>query len=97
VVRVTVPMFRGALCRIVGTPEDWFPTDGDPGRFGYRAAQACHHCPAAADCFDYALTNRVMGIWAGTNDDDRDDIRGWLDITPAPLMPPRIHATWRTP
>lgn len=45
--------------------------------------ELCAVCPFAADCRDYALTHDVYGVWGGTTEDDRAEIRTQSDL-PAP-------------
>jgi WhiB family redox-sensing transcriptional regulator len=66
-----------AICRDTD-PELFFPV----GTTGYalvqvdRAKEVCGQCPVKSECLDYALeTNQDSGIWGGTSEEERRDIR----------------------
>ena len=66
-----------AICRDTD-PELFFPV----GTTGYallqiaRAKEVCGQCPVNRDCLDYALeTNQDSGIWGGTSEEERRNIR----------------------
>ena len=66
-----------ARCRDTD-PELFFPV----GTTGYallqiaRAKEVCGQCPVQNDCLDYALeTNQDSGIWGGTSEEERRNIR----------------------
>jgi WhiB family redox-sensing transcriptional regulator len=66
-----------AICRDTD-PELFFPV----GTTGYalvqvdRAKEVCRQCPVKTQCLDYALeTNQDSGIWGGTSEEERRDIR----------------------
>lgn len=41
-----------------------------------EAKQICAFCPIKKECFDYAVSDwRVCGIWGGTTEDQRKQIR----------------------
>lgn len=69
--------------------EWWFPGGGvGSGYSGDRtnteqradartATHICRDlCPVTEDCLDHALRYRELGIWGGTNDDERRALRG---------------------
>lgn len=44
----------------------------------FREAEAksvCRGCPLISECLDWAISNMEIGIWGGTNDDDRRALR----------------------
>jgi WhiB family redox-sensing transcriptional regulator len=48
---------------------DFFP---DHDRWGEQRAKAvCVECPVRAECMDYAITNREVGVWGGTTESER--------------------------
>ena len=66
-----------AICRDTD-PELFFPV----GTTGYallqiaRAKEVCGQCPVNRDCLDYALeTNQDSGIWGGTSEEERRNLR----------------------
>jgi hypothetical protein len=79
---VLTPYFETAKCSTSIDP-DWF--------FNYEKLQGkerksyCNDCPVIAECLNYALNVKVMGIWGGTTLEERDEIRKIKNITPAML------------
>lgn len=51
----------------------------DPG----PALALCAACPFVDECRDWALTHDVYGVWGGTTDADRDEIRALAEL-PSP-------------
>lgn len=75
---------KQAICRDTD-PDLFFPV----GTTGYalvqieRAKQVCGECPVHVDCLDYALeTNQDSGIWGGTSEEERRNLRRRLAIRP---------------
>jgi WhiB family transcriptional regulator, redox-sensing transcriptional regulator len=59
-------------------PEWWFPvgSTGPAYRAQLEAAKArCRPCPVRAACRDYAVRHGQQGIWGGTSEEDRREIR----------------------
>jgi len=54
----------------------FFPTGSDP-RHSSRARGICADCPVKAPCLAYALRNGLVGIWAGTSEEQRRRMPGW--------------------
>jgi len=79
---VLTPYFESAKCSTSLDP-DWF--------FDYETFQGkerksyCNDCPVIAECLNYALNVKVMGIWGGTTLNERDEMRKINNITPALL------------
>lgn len=79
---VLTPYFESAKCSTSLDP-NWF--------FDYEKLQGkdrksyCNDCPVIAQCLNYALNVKVMGIWGGTTLEERDEIRKIKDITPTML------------
>lgn len=73
-------------------PAIWFPPEikqraGQPvPGVPPRAAAICARCPVRRDCLEYALRNRVLGIWGGTTTHDRDRLRNAAGIRPTPVV-----------
>ena len=68
---------RNAICRDTD-PELFFPigTTGQALLQIERAKLVCDECPVKVECLDYALTtNQDTGIWGGTSEDERRQIR----------------------
>ena len=68
---------KDAICRDTD-PDLFFPV----GTTGYalvqidRAKQVCGECPVSDDCLQYAIeTNQDSGIWGGTSEEERRQIR----------------------
>lgn len=58
-------------------PELWFsdfPEEQD------KAIRICMGCPAQAGCLQYALENKVYGIWGATRETTRREMRKKLGI-----------------
>ena len=71
-----LPDFKGQQACLQVDPELFFPSQ--PGQEQYRArevADLCGGCPVAGACLEYALTNSVEGIWAGTTTAQRRRMR----------------------
>jgi WhiB family redox-sensing transcriptional regulator len=71
---------KTAICRDTD-PDLFFPV----GTTGYalvqidKAKQVCGECPACEECLQYALeTNQDSGIWGGTSEEERRQIRRQL-------------------
>ena len=66
-----------ATCRDTD-PELFFPV-GTTGQALLQIAKAksvCCQCPVNGECLDFALeTNQDTGIWGGTSEDERRNIR----------------------
>jgi WhiB family transcriptional regulator, redox-sensing transcriptional regulator len=66
-----------AICRDTD-PDLFFPIGTTGGAISQieKAKEVCGQCPVKVDCFDYAMeTNQDSGIWGGTSEDERRDIR----------------------
>lgn len=68
---------KDAICRDTD-PDLFFPV----GTTGFalvqidRAKQVCGECPVNEDCLQYAIeTNQDSGIWGGTSEEERRQIR----------------------
>lgn len=65
-----------ALCAVIGTdPEIWHPENRQSPTVK-TAKRICGECDVRADCLQYAIERPYLtGIWGGTDDQDRRDIR----------------------
>ena len=66
-----------AICRDTD-PELFFPigTTGQALLQIARAKEVCCECPVQSPCLEFALdTNQDTGIWGGTSEDERRQIR----------------------
>ena len=66
-----------AVCRDTD-PELFFPvgTTGQALLQIDKAKEVCDECPVKVKCLDFALeTNQDSGIWGGTSEEERRDIR----------------------
>lgn len=60
-----------ALCRRIGTPDDWFPDERDLHGIEH-AKTLCRQCPITQRCAEWAIQQRVpYGIFGGTTGDER--------------------------
>lgn len=84
-----------AACRLL--PDDqtfiFWPGLGDTTTLA-AARTVCLSCPVAQDCLDQALTNGEQGIWGGTSDKQRREMRNGrrppIAPKPAPAATPRL-------
>lgn len=73
---ITLP---GAAC--VGTdPEIFYPAEGGGQFLAHEAKAVCATCPAAtrSRCLEYALSlpaSADHGVWGGTTESERNEIR----------------------
>ena len=56
-----------AVCA-TADPEEWFPVKGASA---HRAKRICLTCPVINECLQYALANKLTGIWGGTSHSER--------------------------
>jgi WhiB family redox-sensing transcriptional regulator len=64
-------------------PELFFPQEIEVGNnrimsvYGdiATAKSICNTCPLKAPCLEYALNNSEVGVWGGTTEHQRDDLR----------------------
>jgi WhiB family redox-sensing transcriptional regulator len=52
--------------------EEFFPNAGEPH---HRAVAVCRQCPVRRACLDYALDHNEYGVWGGTSETQRRQIR----------------------
>lgn len=69
-----LPTWRDDAACLGMDPDLFFPP---PGWYGAEEAKAiCQGCPVRAECLDYAVTTvQKYGIWGGTNEQERQQIR----------------------
>lgn len=81
-----------AACRLL--PDDqtfiFWPGRGDSTTLE-AARTVCLSCPVAQDCLDWALTNGEHGVWGGTSDKQRKEMRNGRRPAVAP-RPPTFEA-----
>lgn len=58
-------------------PEMWFADDVETQN---KAIAICQHCPLQSDCLQYATEHMVQGIWGGTRETTRHQLRKKLGI-----------------
>lgn len=68
---LVTPDFPNALCKSVN-PELMTPDTRVEMNFGKSVCCKCDH---KKECLDVALKNREVGIWGGTDDDEREEMR----------------------
>lgn len=82
-----VPNFENPPCANTD-PEIFFASElpGVSVISNYREARKiCLKCPHREPCADYGLHTRVMGVWGGLSEQERDTLRRILNITPKPM------------
>lgn len=59
---IEIPNLTNASCADSATPELWFPHPADD-----RSAPVaiCQTCPIRQACLDYAIDNKMDGVWGG--------------------------------
>lgn len=65
------PWMADALCAQTD-PELFFPVVGGSGR---EAKRLCRPCPVRAQCLTFALEHHERGVWGGTSEKERDELR----------------------
>ncbi len=87
---ITVPAFilNGEPSCASVDPELFFPQEVELGNSkvvskyqNLSAAKAiCTSCPLKLQCLEYALKNYEVGVWGGTTEHQRDDLRKLSNI-----------------
>lgn len=81
------PAFTGAEpCAQVGTDLFFTPEDAVNYRHLDTVKAVCASCVMREPCLGYALHVNVVGVWGGTTDGQRKQIRRHRNITPIPVM-----------
>lgn len=82
----TYPRFTGTEpCVQVGT-EHYFTHDDKPAYENLRTIKSlCNQCHSKDPCLEYALSVNVQGIWGGTVEKERREIRRERSISPIPI------------
>lgn len=73
------PVDGSQPCREVD-PEVFFPKYTDP-EFAEPAIALCRRCVFLHECLAYALTHDVEGVWGGTTDRQRQQLRERHNLT----------------
>jgi len=66
---------REAACRGLGLDESrtmFFPARGESVE---HARAICDGCPVSTECLDFALENHCIGVWGGTTERQRRQLR----------------------
>ena len=82
-----VPNFENPPCASTD-PEIFFASEikGASVVSDYRyARKICFSCEFREPCAEYGLHNRVLGVWGGLSEQERDLIRKTRNIKPKPL------------
>lgn len=78
------------------SPDVFFPAAGSTAA-EERAKAVCEGCPARAGCLDFALEHDEQGVWAGTTEQERRDLRRAralpLPAAPVSVPPPPAAAS----
>lgn len=51
-----------------------------------EAKQICSGCPVEGHCLEYALNRGEVGVWGGTDDDERRKIMRKISVPKSPLL-----------
>ncbi|MGH3099239.1 MAG: WhiB family transcriptional regulator [Streptosporangiales bacterium] len=81
--RVAPPAAPGRWFEAACRGED--PQLFDSDRYELFAKAVCARCPVRQQCLDYALRHAVSGVWGGTTDAERGQLRRRLGIAAARL------------
>lgn len=73
---VPEPWMADAACAQVD-PQLWFPEKGGSSR---EAKRICQACPALQKCLAYALEHDELGIWGGTSERQRKQLRSGREV-----------------
>jgi WhiB family redox-sensing transcriptional regulator len=73
-------LFEAPLCAQVD-PELFFPEQHEGNTRTYEAKSVCANCIHKAECLEWALVNEGFGIWGGTTEMQRRQIRKRMRIT----------------
>lgn len=68
-----------------GDPNRWFPTVGTSPKKVEAVKAECRDCPLRESCLDWALLHGEQGIWSGTSEKERGQIRRARNITVQPV------------
>lgn len=103
--QATAPTFDGTqLCTKID-PETFFPelpekpTGQDKRAFNLainKAKAICNSCVFVNACLEYAITTSVVGVWGGTTERERNNIRRSRKIK-APETITALTNSWTTP
>ena len=67
-------LFEDPACAEVGG-DFWFPEKAEDTSELKYAKRICGSCTHKTECLEWALENERFGIWAGTNERNRQQIR----------------------
>lgn len=80
------PAFDGSQNCAGTSTETWFNEEGKPGYDALPIMQRiCSDCAFIEPCLEYALHHTVYGVWAGTTENVRRQIRRRRNIIPINL------------
>jgi WhiB family redox-sensing transcriptional regulator len=63
-----------AQCHGIDDRHIFFPGEGDRAAVN-RARKICFRCPVRQECLNFCLARGVQGIWGGTTDYERLQMR----------------------
>ena len=67
------PNFDDASCKEIGT-EIFFAEGDEMGNIA-AAKKICSNCPVLNECYEWGLHHEMYGIWGGTTNSTRRQIR----------------------
>lgn len=65
----------------------FFPEPGGHPSIYQQAKAVCFSCPFRAACLAHALSLNLPGVWGGTTENDRREIRAALGVRPSQVTP----------
>ena len=74
----SAPAFDGSQPCMNVDPELWFPEPGTYSKGNTMAKEICVSCRFRQPCLQYAVENRVEGIWGGMGTTEREAYRARL-------------------
>lgn len=81
------PSFDGSQACTEIDPEVFFSVGKQARKPPRGVAELCEGCPFYRPCLAYALTHSVEGIWAGTTERRRQQLRGEYGVgRPIPMV-----------
>lgn len=82
-----LPQYDGTQpCLQVGLAA-FFPAPGSHPPVYQQAKAMCFSCPFRTGCLAHALSLNLPGVWGGTTESDRREIRAALGVCPSQMTP----------
>jgi WhiB family redox-sensing transcriptional regulator len=93
------PIPRDVTTPCAANPDLMFPDRKSAPARTKAAKKVCAGCPFQAGCLEWAVTRGELGVWAGTDEDERAAMRKARGIvaSPIPLLLPRAPINRKVP